>query len=751
MRSYDTRSSINCQGKNHYCNRSFVCHKTPDRQPSMSTIFARSLAKIQFTVDSISSIAAELSQKPDNPVIAASSPSPPGNNFNYQPFSAQQDQIRLLELLPNLTGHKSSPLIGRITHVDLAAPPPYTALSYCWRDDTSPDTCARLYLSSTEYLEITENLARALGRARHRQQSCLFWVDQICIDQQNVAEKSSQVALMSQIYSKASRVCVWLGEDTPDGQGAKAFKLAARLALAVMTTDVQEQPRRLDRLSPELCAKYGIPSLTEAADAYVALTDLFSRPWFSRSWIVQEVSFQQDAAVCCGDAEMPFQDLISALFCCQVPLQVPCRATLQVTQAFAALFQARVSLNSRLLMPRPSTTLLAVLSRHRCCKVTNPEDKVFAFLSLASDAEEMGVRPDYSLGPEEVYRRTAVAMLKYYPHLDILSAAKPVDIQGHVVSQGHEEEQQQQLGTSGQFTVPSWVPDWRIPWPAGSLTASGYFGEPFGDYCASGRSTTTTPPTVRFRNADTELGLSGFVLDQIVEVGTTFHLSAQDDHAKSYAIFREWERIAGARNGQAYPPSPAESTLSAFATTLTCGDENLVRRGVQALADSIHPDSHYRVPSELWPVGDPFAAQYNYHIKEMRINAAIKALGVKSPVVFTALALGGTCANNLTDTVASLIQGRESTWDVCLAFTQRLARCVVGRRFVRTERGYFGLAAHARVGDLVAVVAGGSVPLVIRPAAADPLKWELVGDSYVHGVMYGEAFDPSKCYDMWFV
>ncbi|KAM7191362.1 Heterokaryon incompatibility protein (HET) domain containing protein, partial [Rhypophila sp. PSN 637] len=123
-----------------------------------------------------------------------------------------QHQIRLLELLPNLTGHKSSPLIGRITHVDLAAPPPYTALSYCWRDASSADACARLHLSSTEYLEITENLARALRRARHRQQSCLFWVDQICIDQQNVAEKSSQVALMSQIYSKASRVRVWLGE-----------------------------------------------------------------------------------------------------------------------------------------------------------------------------------------------------------------------------------------------------------------------------------------------------------------------------------------------------------------------------------------------------------------------------------------------------------------------------------------------------------------------------------------------------------
>ncbi|KAK4658365.1 hypothetical protein QC762_101200 [Podospora pseudocomata] len=38
----------------------------------------------------------------------------------------------------------------------------------------------------------------------------MLWVDAICIDQGNIAEKNTQVSLMSTIYSHAA-VLVWLG------------------------------------------------------------------------------------------------------------------------------------------------------------------------------------------------------------------------------------------------------------------------------------------------------------------------------------------------------------------------------------------------------------------------------------------------------------------------------------------------------------------------------------------------------------
>jgi hypothetical protein len=41
-----------------------------------------------------------------------------------------------------------------------------------------------------------------------------LWIDAICINQNNVAEKNIQVQPMVQIYRQASSVLVWLGEST---------------------------------------------------------------------------------------------------------------------------------------------------------------------------------------------------------------------------------------------------------------------------------------------------------------------------------------------------------------------------------------------------------------------------------------------------------------------------------------------------------------------------------------------------------
>ncbi|KAF2496870.1 HET-domain-containing protein [Lophium mytilinum] len=93
-----------------------------------------------------------------------------------------------------------------------------------------------------------------------------------------------------------------------------------------------------------------------------------------------------------------------------------------------------------------------------------------------------------------------------------------------------------------------------------------------------------------------------------------------------------------------------------------------------------------------------------------------------------------------------------------------------GRRFFVTQKGDFGFAAKAcREGDLVAVLAGGNVPYVIRRESrighlgmvvkslvrgvglVQVIRacvklcfskcYSILGDSYVHGVMYGEAFE----------
>ncbi|KAF8846684.1 hypothetical protein BDZ45DRAFT_541143, partial [Acephala macrosclerotiorum] len=67
--------------------------------------------------------------------------------------------------------------------------------------------------------DITGSLLAAL-KAFRRTQWKMLWVDQVCINQADMAERSSQVSLMELIYSHALRVFIYLGDAHPNiGEG----------------------------------------------------------------------------------------------------------------------------------------------------------------------------------------------------------------------------------------------------------------------------------------------------------------------------------------------------------------------------------------------------------------------------------------------------------------------------------------------------------------------------------------------------
>lgn len=58
----------------------------------------------------------------------------------------------------------------------------------------------------------TENLYIALQYLRSRDQDRILWIDAICINQSDLAEKNQQVLEMGKIFSHAARVMFWLGK-----------------------------------------------------------------------------------------------------------------------------------------------------------------------------------------------------------------------------------------------------------------------------------------------------------------------------------------------------------------------------------------------------------------------------------------------------------------------------------------------------------------------------------------------------------
>ncbi|KAL8943103.1 MAG: hypothetical protein Q9216_001303 [Gyalolechia sp. 2 TL-2023] len=69
-------------------------------------------------------------------------------------------------------------------------------------------------------------------------------------------------------------------------------------------------------------------------------------------------------------------------------------------------------------------------------------------------------------------------------------------------------------------------------------------------------------------------------------------------------------------------------------------------------------------------------------------------------------------------------------------------RINLSRRLITTDMGYVGMAPEkVERGDVVAVLFGCSMPMVLRQSMGESgdVRWKVVGDCYLHGIMDGES------------
>lgn len=173
------------------------------------------------------------------------------------------ETARVMSLAP---GQPSDPLSGTLSTMSVVDPDPYEALSYAWGYKAPMDSTI---LCSGKALRITSSLAVALKRLRYTNRPRVIWVDQICINQKDLAERSRQVQHMNFIYQKASEVIVWLGDDD-HGHAERAFSLVKSLVA------VAEDPDRL-----ELFKQRQLEGNLEwfAREDWIALAELLKTPW----------------------------------------------------------------------------------------------------------------------------------------------------------------------------------------------------------------------------------------------------------------------------------------------------------------------------------------------------------------------------------------------------------------------------------------------------------------------------------------
>ncbi|KAH8635928.1 hypothetical protein IG631_07762 [Alternaria alternata] len=168
----------------------------------------------------------------------------------------------------------------------------YEALSWCWGKE-DPEHAVIIDRAGIYYkMRVRRDLALALKYLRHPNKVRTLWIDAICIDQDNSEERNQQVQMMSRIYTRSSNVCIWLGEDTDEDERAINF--------------IREEITHLKNFD-------AISSDEKYSEKWHALMMLMQREWFSRRWVVQEISLAKRAQIYCGPYFIPWKEFAVAV------------------------------------------------------------------------------------------------------------------------------------------------------------------------------------------------------------------------------------------------------------------------------------------------------------------------------------------------------------------------------------------------------------------------------------------------------
>jgi hypothetical protein len=149
----------------------------------------------------------------------------------------------------------------------------YEAISYCWGD---PNRTAKIQLNR-KTVSAPASSAAALRCVRRPDRNRVVWIDALCINQSDLDERSQQVTMMADIYSKSTGNLIYLGE-------VNSFTERALDSIDRIMADINERTDNFRSLAgtpfgprETVFEAYGVASVEIDEDS---LLDFFSNDWF---------------------------------------------------------------------------------------------------------------------------------------------------------------------------------------------------------------------------------------------------------------------------------------------------------------------------------------------------------------------------------------------------------------------------------------------------------------------------------------
>jgi hypothetical protein len=559
-------------------------------------------------------------------------------------------------------------------------------------------------------------------------QPLTLWVDAVCINQNDLDERSQQVAMMRDIYASAEQLFIWLGDDDESTGGAQSIlDIIKELDDHNSYSKAESQPITESRLH----------LMHQCDDFYLGLAQ--SRPWFSRVWILQELAMaKNDPFVVCGWNRVCWSTFVRVWKAIArevftemgmvgrsngdsgrlgIPSAIGDDAAAVGANDNDDEIMSKIKLDilDDLLSARRSKggeTLRRLLLISRTSQSTEPRDRIYGLLGLLSPDElsppnSIHVAVDYRKPVWEVY---ADAMSH------ILSRGEgPYFVSGVFLpgASAHAPPTPSLQFTSSQqllHGLPSWVPDFSRQTADTATQPSGMRFHPPACMTASGAGANCINgwrlPDKRTLQVE---GLVVGVVSEVTHLGKSLaEVIRQLPCLESVALAAK-QRPSTLQDATIAPLLDRFRRKEPFWRILICN-----RRYMSGY--DVAPASYQDMYSNL--------LEYSQRCR-------------------------------IDEHSSSDRPGQESTRERN-EYELHLEQEIGQRVLFTTDNGFVGTCIpDARVGDVIAIWFGSPVPFVMRPDArlaqikgAERQTHSLVGASYVGGIMDGEMVDELYCEDL---
>lgn len=478
------------------------------------------------------------------------------STFHYTPLETPQT-IRLV-LVPQRAVNSQEKVHLKIHHCELPSiSQKYNALSYTWGDSTKKHLVS---LNGFDFW-VADHLMFFLSRPQPF--ASRFWIDAMCLDQENGEEKSSQLPRMGEIYGQAYQVFADLGSASADQE-----LVIDHIIFIARHLNEEAFRIRAENSGTFMVDKFICP-FSEPYDPVVwaRIGRFLNLSYWKRVWIMQESTAIANTKLWYGSRSCRYVDVMGlGVVLSIVLMKKPWGTDTPPELPSNNIIRLR---DIRDLRGRgDKISLLEILPHFRDLEATDMRDIIYAALCLATDVSRGLVTPKPKKTLADVHLEVANFCIKNtLDPLDLLAESSRIFPDGLIaritVPGGKLAKRASRFQIS--FSFGSWVPQWYLKIPGLDLLPKHFIStnrtrsriyDPWGQ--GDKRPLSLGSDHDQVKVVGSMLITDGLLLDQIHSVAQL--PCASNDHTAARGMIESW--VPSDPNGIYHPTG--ETRMTAF-------------------------------------------------------------------------------------------------------------------------------------------------------------------------------------------